>query len=760
MSFIPFEVTRNSTKSVIGKDGTLVTVPNNTHAFVYDTDKNFKGLLVESPGQNLIRYSSDLAESSFWNYYNITVVDDTTTTTPPAEISSENVYKLTSTNSVSYIYEEYFFSNNVLSKDKTYNLSFYIKSGSTDQVSIYSQQYDSNGNLISGLTDSCIINIENNTLDGNAVDLTITRYDAGNGWTRIQCSFQTQNSTNSDSIKLKIALVKNGSIAGTTGEHFYISSPQIVGGGPVTYYYPTNGAPFTGARETIVKRDSVDNYINYESGSIFVEVDIINISPNTGGNSKYFIQANSETDSINNRIYLGINNNEKFQFGIKTTNVDYAFSTNATTGIHKLAITYKTSELEQYIKVYLDGSLVHSIDQYSPLLSNSLNEIYLGSSDFIYSESNNYIRGFAIYNRPLTEQEATNLTSTNIVYTNEKISFIGPSSIMKITLDNNIGNFSYLHNYDDLKTYNYALNRLDSTELLYSISNIGSIDRVSATNNDFVWKDENDNTFFDTAFNYNPTLINALTLRDSGSYASGYSEESNSLYGNGTNELTKFNYLLNVIGDKPSDITNYQKSTNIFNTDAEVIICNINGINKYGNTEFSVFQTGKPKSKSDVEVYRASKLHLKIFLDMCLRYNKKVVLIKGTVVGEGFSDNTTREIIRTSYQQVVYATNDLLQDSSYNNSSFIQIANILEGEEKYDNSSVSLPGLAYTNANDLDKYLYTKSEYTESDNLHYNANGYGVVSDIVRNALKRLEQNNSGKSYVNNTAPWYYETLT
>ena len=88
-----FPVERNSTKYVLGPNGSLISYGNDLPSFEYNTDGTFKGLLVESGATNLVTYSEQYNQTSWFKLRttvtaNDAVAPDGTTTADRVEITT------------------------------------------------------------------------------------------------------------------------------------------------------------------------------------------------------------------------------------------------------------------------------------------------------------------------------------------------------------------------------------------------------------------------------------------------------------------------------------------------------------------------------------------------------------------------------------------------------------------------------------------------------------------------------------------------
>ena len=72
MSLVKFDVTRSSSKWVLGDDGYLKEFTSNFPAFEFNADGSYRGVLVESQSTNLIPHSEDISNPE-WDDYDVTI---------------------------------------------------------------------------------------------------------------------------------------------------------------------------------------------------------------------------------------------------------------------------------------------------------------------------------------------------------------------------------------------------------------------------------------------------------------------------------------------------------------------------------------------------------------------------------------------------------------------------------------------------------------------------------------------------------------
>jgi len=336
MSAVNFSVVRADTKYVLDENGDLSSVAANTPAFEYNANGSYKGLLVENASENLLLDSEvleDTASGSDWANLDVTVSnnsvdapDGNTTADTITEDATTAIHRVRQTLSLTA---------------GTYTLSAFFKAKDRTTAGI-------------GLYDgSAYVARASFNLSTGAVDTvnqgTASIRDYGNGWYRCSVTGAIAGSVTAFA-ELFINQVTSYAGDGTSG--IYAWGAQLEEIGCATSYIPTTTTSVTRARDDIEKT-SASTYIGQTAGTIYAEVDVVNIT----GSAQYFLVADeATTPGGDNRVLLAISTGGNFIFQLDADDgaTDIDFSTTATTGTHKLALVYESGD----VRAYLDGSQV------------------------------------------------------------------------------------------------------------------------------------------------------------------------------------------------------------------------------------------------------------------------------------------------------------------------------------------------------------------------------------------------------------------
>ena len=346
-----FDFSRNSSGTVVNKDGLIETVGNGEPRI--DFKDNTKGsLLLEPSRMNVILHSQDFSNNA-WNTSSTRSVDFAPTSTTDPE-GKTNAYRITSTA-----------SNNQVAVFGS------IISGQVYTNSIYVRRVSGSGNII-------LRDVNN---QGNNFQVSVS-----DGWKRIE----TTATSTSIFGRLYINLY-------TIGDVIEIWGGQVEQGSYATSYIPTSGSAVTRVADTNVSQNTPSGIIGQTEGSVFINVDV---------NSK--VLSSSWAFSLNDGTtsnYIGLRRSGGAEFFVHINvsgTTTALIATGITSGNNKISIGYKFND----IVVYVNGVNV-GIDTSSgvPLT----NKVQIGNliSNRILEDS---VSDFKLYNTRLSNAELQALT--------------------------------------------------------------------------------------------------------------------------------------------------------------------------------------------------------------------------------------------------------------------------------------------------------------------------------------------------------------
>lgn len=349
-----FDVTRNTPKWVINKNGVLEQVPANVPAFEFNADGSYKGCLIEPAGTNLFRSSEN--------------------STTPASGTIVNTS----------------FSNN----DWNHPLFKNFDGKAILTTTAENASYYNTGNLSEG---QYTVSFFARRVDGGVVNNESIRPVVGDGNIRNDASY---THIGQGIYFVKVTSTGSGSAFGCThrvGWEFddidvEVTGIQVEAGANRTSYIKTTDSTATRNADVIV-RDDAEDLIGQDEGTVFCQ-----------------IEAQEKLDALSNVVIIG-DDNDGVRFRRLSTGAFFAqlrvsgstigapgIDLGFTDGINKVTIIYS----ETGIKCVVNGSLIDSIEvSFSPA---TMDQIQMG--DF-----GGHIRSFALYKRALTEAEAIALTS-------------------------------------------------------------------------------------------------------------------------------------------------------------------------------------------------------------------------------------------------------------------------------------------------------------------------------------------------------------
>lgn len=206
---------------------------------------------------------------------------------------------------------------------------------------------------------------------------------------KLEATFTTLGS---GSIGIRYGIGGNGAATGT----LTFSCPQLEAASYATSYIPTTSASVT-RNADVISKTGISSLIGQTEGTMFVEIDWVNINKNV-------IFSTISDGSVNSFIIMGFTNLDRFFLysevnGITQYNLVFI---NPMNGKYKIAVGYKEND----IVFYINGSLVNFDNTANVAQTSQLN---LGG--FITSGSEYPNRITALWKTRLSNSELAEITS-------------------------------------------------------------------------------------------------------------------------------------------------------------------------------------------------------------------------------------------------------------------------------------------------------------------------------------------------------------
>ena len=250
---LPFDFSRNSSATVINKDGLIEAVSSGQPRIDYKDDT--KGaLLLEPQRSNLVTYSEDLEKTTatWWNSRGRVTIENNSILSPNGSISG---VKITPTNENNAHYIRHGGSEYTDGVNRTF--SVFLKAGN-DEKNIKIQ------NLTSNVIVKFNSNGELSYVESSTSEYSIKEYN--DGWYRVSIS----RSDNTAAYRYTGIIASNDQ-DGTS--YFYIYGAQLEQGSYATSYIPTSGSAVTRVAESSLQGGFQDkNIFGTTQGSAVFEL--------------------------------------------------------------------------------------------------------------------------------------------------------------------------------------------------------------------------------------------------------------------------------------------------------------------------------------------------------------------------------------------------------------------------------------------------------------------------------------------------------
>jgi hypothetical protein len=381
---LPFDFSRESSATVINKDGLIETVGSGQPRIDYKDDS--KGALLLEPSRtNKVTYSEDYNNSNWTTLASGETIVSNSIISPDGTLNADTL-EGDGTGTAVYVRQDVSLNTSV-----DYTFSIFAKKGTNDFIAISAEGF-------SGATNTLLIFDLNNSIVTNGTG-NIENY--GNGWLR--CSFTIPISTDGTG-RFLIYPAYNGTTRGfptssdANGQNIYIYGAQAEQGSYATSYIPTSGSAVTRLTDSC-SQTVPDGVIGQTEGTIYAELGNI---PSQAIDD-VFIELSDGTS--NNRILFYADSNGYIKNQIKASgSISSLINTNVTVSSNmKIAITYKSNEA----KVFINGVQYGGTD--TSVVVPSVNKMNLESYTGTRGETST-LKDVKLYNTALTDQELKKLT--------------------------------------------------------------------------------------------------------------------------------------------------------------------------------------------------------------------------------------------------------------------------------------------------------------------------------------------------------------
>jgi hypothetical protein len=379
-------VVRATTATRVNSSGLIESVASNVPRLDY-TNGSCPSILVEPQRTNLLTYSEDLSNVN-WEKDGFTISSNSTTSPDGTNTADKLIGNATSGNKIA-------FQIVTSSIGTSYTTSAYFKSSEYNLAFIRLGGVTGNPYVIYNLSTQAVVSSLGN--------ITHTIQLISNGWYKITVtvaattdiiapvfSFLPTTGYTLDGINLP-QYTGNGVNGG------FVWGAQLEAGSYATSYIPTTSESVT-RNADVISKTGISSLIGQTEGTIFVDFNFkqgIESFIIGSGNGSYF--NNLAIECYSNKAYLTIfNNSASLQGTIETTTL--------TTGKHKLAVAYNSTQ----VILYLDGVSTGTL---GAVTFPSFNNLYLGNLGSDTNPKNININSSSIWKERLTNSELATLTT-------------------------------------------------------------------------------------------------------------------------------------------------------------------------------------------------------------------------------------------------------------------------------------------------------------------------------------------------------------
>jgi len=388
--YADFTFTRNNI-------GTRVNASGNIESIGVDLPRiDYRGgigsLLLEPQSQNLIQYSEDFSQGSYFTFTSASV--SPSTITDPTE--NQNSFKLIPDNGTG---GNRSIGRNFLNLTGLHTFTCFAKKAEYNYLMLRTRN---------GPNTAVMFNLDNGTYNVNATSAAFVGAkidDYGNGWYRCSITLDPSqmNTVGQIFVSLSVGITGNetNSFSGDGVSGVYIFGMQFEEKSYPTSYIATSGSPETRAADLATDAGSSD-LINSTEGVFYAELksiaeytDSSSISINDGTAQS---RINIFKTSANNKLIIQVraqNNSVNFGYTSTSTNVDF----------DKVAVKWKSGDYA----IWINGVEVKTST--STILPIGLNRINFNGFSTTFQPFQGNVKCVAVFKEALTDAELTCLTT-------------------------------------------------------------------------------------------------------------------------------------------------------------------------------------------------------------------------------------------------------------------------------------------------------------------------------------------------------------
>jgi hypothetical protein len=386
--YADFTFTRNDAGTRVNASGNIESVGVDLPRIDYRGGSG--SWLLEPQSQNLIKYSEDFSQGSYFTLTSASV--SSSTITDPTE--NQNSFKLIPDNGTG---GNRSIGRNFLNLTNLHTFTCFAKKAEYNYLMLRTRN---------GPNPAVMFNLDNGTYNVSATSVAFVGAkidDYGNGWYRCSITLDPSqmNTVGQLFVSLSVGVTGNetNSFSGDGVSGVYIFGMQFEEQSYPTSYIPTSGYIQTRGVDSATNAGSSD-LISSTEGVFYLEVAALN-SINS------YESITLSDGNIQNRIrFQLLNNLNKGAIQVQAGGVSQAFKTIDFTDItdfNKIAIKYKQNDFS----VWLNGVKIHTNTSGTIPSLNQLNF----SSGSNFNNFNGNVKCVAVFKEALTDAELTCLTT-------------------------------------------------------------------------------------------------------------------------------------------------------------------------------------------------------------------------------------------------------------------------------------------------------------------------------------------------------------
>jgi len=387
--YADFTFTRNDAGTRVNASGNIESVGVDLPRIDYRGGSG--SWLLEPQSQNLIKYSEDFSQGSYFTLTSASV--SSSTITDPTE--NQNSFKLIPDNGTG---GNRSIGRNFLNLTNLHTFTCFAKKAEYNYLMLRTRN---------GPNTAVMFNLDNGTYNVNATSVALVSAkidDYGNGWYRCSITLDPSqmNTVGQIFVSLSVGITGNetNSFSGDGVSGVYIFGMQFEEQSYPTSYIATSGDPQTRGADSATNAGSSD-LISSTEGVLYAEIAAL-----TNEDSTYRVIALSNGNS-GEFVFVGFTNINNIYAYVGSQSIAYFTPTDAT-DFNKVAIKYEDNNC----KLFINGVQVGTINTTATVPSglDRLNfDSGLGGSPF-----DGNIKCVAVFKEALTDAELTCLTTPNI----------------------------------------------------------------------------------------------------------------------------------------------------------------------------------------------------------------------------------------------------------------------------------------------------------------------------------------------------------